>query len=103
MEHLDPIRSSRMSRHPETADEHPTSGLATSSRCASATPQDVFLAWLLTLPDGTDVPAAARLEVDMIDRSKSPLPALLTLRTMMVQAMTPVGLRPERRRGRRSN
>lgn len=50
-------------------------------------PEDVFLAWLLSLPDDADVAAAARLEIARLDR-KAPLSAgPLRLRQLMEQAV----------------
>lgn len=47
---------------------------AASWPTAQTKPEDVFLAWLLGLPDGTDPAQAARAEIARLDRA-APLAA----------------------------
>ena len=51
--------------------------------------EDMFLAWFFGLPEDTDVAAAARIEIDRIDRSALHCEQTARLRTMLVQASHP--------------
>lgn len=48
-------------------------------------PEDVLLAWLLWLPEGEDLAAAAVREIARIDRVNRLAPALLRLRTLLTE------------------
>lgn len=53
---------------------------------AQASPEDVFLIWLLRLPDGADVAEAARAEIARLDRAAPLAPGPLRLRGLLEQA-----------------
>lgn len=48
-------------------------------------PEDVFLAWLLALPDGADAAEAARREIARLDRAAPLAPGLERLRQLMIE------------------
>jgi len=50
--------------------------------------EDVFLAWLFSLPESIDVGEAARAEIARIDTVALPSERVARLRTMLVQACT---------------
>ena len=50
-------------------------------------PEDVFLAWRLWLPEGTDVAAAARREVARLERHTPLRPELKRLRDLFLEAI----------------
>lgn len=59
--------------------------------------EDVFLAWLLHLPDGTDLAEAARREIDRLDEA-APLPhEPRRLRSLFVEAVQAGSFMPGRR------
>ncbi len=63
-------------------------------------PEDVFLSWIFSLPDGADLPRAARGEIARIDRAGPAGAELSRLRSLFEQAS--LGLTAQgRRRGRR--
>jgi hypothetical protein len=51
-----------------------------------AGPREVFLAWLLWLPQGADVAEAARREVARLDRAEPLPPEVAALRLLLVEA-----------------
>ena len=53
---------------------------------AETRPEDVFLAWLLRLPAGVDVAAAAAAEIMLLDRAAPLSPGLSRLRQLMSDA-----------------
>lgn len=63
-------------------------------------PEDVFLTWMFSLPDGTDLPQAARIEIARIDGVGRDCAKLLRLRGLFQQA-TAGPLQPAMRRQRR--
>lgn len=70
-------------------------------REALPAPEDVFLAWLLALPDILDVATAARREVARLDAAGEMGPGPARLKRLLVEAATaPAGpARPRRKRG----
>lgn len=60
--------------------------------------EDIFLAWFFSLPESTDVAAAARVEIARIDEAPLRTEQMSRLRTMLVQASCP---QPPMFRGRR--
>lgn len=48
-------------------------------------PEDVFLAWLLALPDGADTTEAARREIARLDRAAPLAPGPERLRQLMIE------------------
>ncbi|MDP3896068.1 MAG: hypothetical protein Q8Q62_05285 [Mesorhizobium sp.] len=50
---------------------------------AYCAPEEVFLAWLLWLPEGADMATAARREIARIDRVDNPADPLVRLRTLL--------------------
>lgn len=50
-------------------------------------PEDVFVAWRLWLPDGVDLAAAAEGEIARIDRHAPLSPELRRLRALLVAAI----------------
>lgn len=74
--------------------------LSLSSPEAMPRPEDVFLNWIFSLPDGADLPRAARGEIDRIDRSGHPGPDVSKLRGLFEQASLGQSWRGGRR-GRR--
>ena len=64
-------------------------------------PEDVFLVWLLDLPDGADLAAAARSEIARIDRSTLRNAKLARLRDLFVEAACSADA-PPRQNARRS-
>jgi len=65
------------------------------------TPRDLFLTWLLGLPDGVSVESAARTEIARIDGIASPSDELRSLRGLFHQAAATNPHFPSRRRARR--
>lgn len=51
--------------------------------------EDIFLAWFFSLPDSTDVAAAARVEISRIDEAALRSEHMARLRAMLVQASCP--------------
>lgn len=49
-------------------------------------PEDIFLAWLLQVPEGVDLAAAAQREVERIDQSRVRGMAVARLRDLFVAA-----------------
>lgn len=49
-------------------------------------PEDVFLAWLLALPLGADIAAAARIEIERLTRAEPLPPGPARLRDLFEQA-----------------
>ena len=47
-------------------------------------PQEVFIDWLMSVPHGDCLEAAARYQIEMIDRRMSPHPDVLCLRMLLV-------------------
>ena len=52
---------------------------------ARTSPEDVFLVWLLGLPDGTDPARAARAEIARLDRAAPLAAGPRRLRELMVE------------------
>ena len=52
---------------------------------AGTSPEDVFLFWLLLLPEGTDIAEAARDEIARLDRAAPLPPGPARLRELMAQ------------------
>lgn len=66
--------------------EAPETRAPASPPLAQASPEDVFLAWLVGLPEGADVVEAARAQIARLDRAV-PLPAqALRLRALLEEA-----------------
>lgn len=61
-------------------------------------PEDVFLLWLLQLPEGTDVAEAARKEITRMDRNAPLSPRAARLRELMAEAIDAGVTRASRRR-----
>ena len=59
-------------------------GTATSQRRSLPSPEDVFIAWLLWLPDGVDLPEAALQEVARLDRRPALPPGAERLRDLLL-------------------
>ena len=59
-------------------------GAASSQRCSLPSPEDVFIAWLLWLPDGVDLPEAALQEVARLDRRSALPPGAKRLRDLLL-------------------
>ena len=72
-------------------DARPTGERSEEQTVAALRPEDVFMAWLIGLPRGTDVPRAARAEIARIDRAASSHVGVLRLRDLFAQA---AGLQP---------
>ena len=53
---------------------------------ARTSPEDVFLLWLLQLPEGVDVAEAARIEIARLDRAAPLSPGPARLRELMAEA-----------------
>jgi hypothetical protein len=51
-------------------------------------PKEIFLAWLLGLPDGVDASEAAAAEIARLDRTRLPSPQCDKLRELFVEAAT---------------
>lgn len=64
-------------------------------------PEDVFLVWLLNLPDGADLAAAARSEIARIDRSRLRNAKVARLRDLFVEAACSADA-PPRHKARRA-
>ena len=73
----------RLPNHPAPAGSGRIEPLA-SPGCPA--PEDVFLVWLLDLPDGADLAAAARTEIARIDRSRLRNAKVARLRDLFVEA-----------------
>lgn len=102
-----PATASQHKNSQETNGSHPALLRPTASRppvsadagaSSLPAPEDVFLVWLLGLPDDADVAAAARTEVARLDRLVALPAAAVRLRALLVQATRPMA---PRRRGRR--
>ncbi len=65
---------------------------------AQTRPEDVFLLWLLQLPEGTDVAEAARKEITQMDRDAPLSPRATRLRELMAEAIEAGASRAARRR-----
>ena len=59
-------------------------GAASSQRRSLPSPEDVFIAWLLWLPDGVDLPEAALQEVARLDRRPALPPGAERLRDLLL-------------------
>jgi hypothetical protein len=64
-------------------------------------PQELFLAWLVDLPDGISVAREAMNEIARIDAVPAPSKELLALRALFHQATAIPSGPPSRRLGRR--
>lgn len=53
---------------------------------AQASPEEVFLAWLVALPEGVDVAAAARQQITRLDEAVAVSPPLRRLRALLEEA-----------------
>ena len=84
--------------HPAPAASGQIEPVAVPGRLA---PEDVFLVWLLDLPDGADLAAAARREIARIDRSTVRTANVARLRDLFVEAACSAGA-PPRRNARKS-
>jgi len=73
--------------HPEaeSGEGSPRSGRA---RPTHTPPEEVFLLWLLWLPDGAEVKAAARSEIERIDASRADDPRTLRLKSLFQAVAT---------------
>ena len=82
---------------PETfpARQHPSERPWPSPRTR---PEDVFLLWLLQLPEGTDVAEAARKEIIRMDRNPPLSPKAARLRELMAEATESGASQAPRRR-----
>ena len=69
-----------------TATEGREERAAVSWPSAQASPEDVFMIWLLRLPDGTDVAEAARDVIARLDRAAPLAPGPLRLRALLEEA-----------------
>ena len=59
-------------------------GAASSQRRSLPSPEDVFIAWLLWLPDGVDLPEAALQEVARLDLRPALPPGAERLRDLLL-------------------
>ena len=66
------------------AREHPP---GPSWPLAQARPEDVFLLWLLQLPEGADIAEAARKEIVRLDGAAPLAPGPARLRELMAEAV----------------
>ena len=60
--------------------------LSSKASAAMPRPEDVFLSWIFSLPDGADLPRAARGEIDRIDRAGDIGSDVSRLRALLEQA-----------------
>ena len=67
-------------------------GAASSERCSLPSPEDVFIAWLLWLPDGVDLQEAALREVARLDRRPALPPGAERLRDLLLAVARGEGL-----------
>ncbi|MEO3387433.1 hypothetical protein [Mesorhizobium sp. CAU 1741] len=70
----------------QTASTGQSAGLRERRSIAALKPEDVFMAWLISLPRGTDVACAAKAEIARIDRAASTHAGLSRLRDLLAQA-----------------
>ena len=68
-------------------------GAASPQRCSLPSPEDVFIAWLLWLPDGVDLPEAALQEVARLDRRPALSPGAERLRDLLLAVVRGQGRR----------
>ncbi len=68
-------------------------GAASSHRRSLPSPEDVFIAWLLWLPDGADLPEAALQEVARLDRRPALSPGAKRLRDLLLAVVRGQGQR----------
>ena len=64
----------------------PTSSISPRPPLAQASPEEVFLAWLIALPEGEDVAVAARKQIRRLDEATTVSPPLRRLRALLVEA-----------------
>ena len=64
---------------------------------SSSSSEDLFLSWLMRLPEGADVARAARAEIARLDATE-PTTSLLRLRNLLVQASVHSPVQPGRQR-----
>lgn len=74
--------SSTQSGTPDVRQRRPAAQWPSSQ----ASPEDVFLVWLMGLPADADVAAAARAEVARLDRAAPLRPGPARLRELMLEA-----------------
>jgi hypothetical protein len=64
----------------------PTSPISPRPPLAQASPEEVFLAWLVALPESVDVAAAARKQITRLDEAVAVSPPLRRLRALLEEA-----------------
>ncbi len=81
----------RSGREPEGDDERgtvlawrPRQRRAAGRAAALPSPERVFADWLVSIPGGADLAAAARHQIDLIDRRNSGNPDVHYLRTLLL-------------------
>ena len=67
-------------------------GAASSYRRSLPSPEDIFIAWLLWLPDDVDLPEAALQEVARLDRRAALPPDAKRLRDLLLAVARGEGL-----------
>jgi hypothetical protein len=75
-----------MGSHAHPADRHRESNRPVRWPTAQSRAEDVFLAWVLGLPDDADIALAAKVEVARLDRSAPLPPGAERLREFLVEA-----------------
>ena len=68
-------------------------GAASSQRRSPPSPEDVFIAWLLWLPDGVDLPEAALQEIAKLDHRAALPPGAKRLRDLLLAVARGAGLK----------
>jgi hypothetical protein len=63
-----------------------TSPISPRPPLAQASPEQVFLAWLIALPEGEDVAVAARKQIRRLDEATAVSPPLRRLRALLEEA-----------------
>ena len=64
----------------------PRSPISPRPPLAQASPEEVFLAWLIALPEGEDVAVAARKQIRRLDEATTVSPPLRRLRALLAEA-----------------
>ncbi|WP_421925694.1 hypothetical protein [Neoaquamicrobium sediminum] len=64
----------------------PTSLISPRPPLPQASPEEVFLAWLIALPEGEDVAVAARKQIRRLDEATTVSPPLRRLRALLAEA-----------------
>ena len=68
-------------------------GAASPHRRSLPSPEDIFIAWLLWLPDDVDLPEAALQEVARLDRRAASPPGAKRLRDLLLAVSRGAGLK----------